>query len=745
MKRKFFLSHVALLLMMAIPLRVLALNQVSYTATYDNSTKIGSKTLGGMTYATVYYEGLYNYGESGKPSLPVDIIKFSVPYNAINFNITVSSVTGETIELDYPLCPVQSSPTNITLPDNDAYSSRIFPSCVATYKGETYIAGENHIVSVAVTPFTYEHTTAGDYISMISSVSITLTYDLSSTLPVYPFVRRGANLREEGYEMAESIVVNPNDVRANALSHSPSLMGAPNYPYELFPNDSVENPFTYIIVTTPELIHSVRRLSALRMQKGINVKLLTVEDAMNDSMAVLYDPLMAPYMYHVYYDDAEKIRNNLRAYYIDHGCKYVLLAGSDVPYRTAGGGNTDRYYSELLGQWDGLVCSGGQLGVGRLLGHQSEEFENYTDKLFRYELNPGNGDYDYLRRELAIDFSGISSYDYTLSDDMQVEFEDSIDMSGGEIVELIRDNHYGLLFGQNEGFPSCLKISHYGVNPHYIWAIDSVKTAPGVTDNETGNGFNCLDNKHYPMIFASFYGKTMPFNINNSGIDMNCGESFTMGKDYGGPAYIGATGTVSYEKSMAYESYLLYYLQRLPLGEAMTMASCMFSAVPDDDIVCCYNLLGDPTIRKWTDIPERYANITISRTDNSVTINGINATNTIIGYHCNDGTTGLYTTSAPSVMLDSVSPNSTIMLYNQNHIPYIAPLVLQNVILDKSQYVIANDVTAGRTVDSGRTSGDVTVKSGSEYEIEASGKVRLSGGFKVEKGAYFTVQKATFK
>ena len=39
---------------------------------------------------------------------------------------------------------------------------------------------------------------------------------------------------------------------------------------------------------------------------------------------------------------------------------------------------------------------------------------------------------------------------------------------------------------------------------------------------------------------------------------------------------------------------------------------------------------------------------------------------------------------------------------------------------------------------------DVTVKSGVEYEIEASGTVRLEDGFIVEKGATFAVYPASY-
>ena len=85
-----------------------------------------------------------------------------------------------------------------------------------------------------------------------------------------------------------------------------------------------------------------------------------------------------------------------------------------------------------------------------------------------------------------------------------------------------------------------------------------------------------------------------------------------------------------------------------------------------------------------------------------------------------------------------------ISMHSINYIPYIVPMSLQNEVLNKSQYVIASDVVAGSSVDSGRTSGDVTVKEGVEYEIEASGIVTLQDGFNVEKGATFAVYPSCF-
>ena len=84
------------------------------------------------------------------------------------------------------------------------------------------------------------------------------------------------------------------------------------------------------------------------------------------------------------------------------------------------------------------------------------------------------------------------------------------------------------------------------------------------------------------------------------------------------------------------------------------------------------------------------------------------------------------------------------MVFKHNYLPYIAPLLLQNEEMSRTQYVIARDVTAGYMVDTNRTEGDFTIKNGAEYEIEASGTVTLHDGFKVEKGATFAVYPSSF-
>lgn len=748
---------VAALMMALTPLLMGATGHITYTATYDGNPTLGTRTLGGVTYTTVKYCGLFNTGEAGNPSLPVELIKFSVPYNATDFSVTATANLESTIVLDYPVLPIQSQPNQVTLPDNASYGSGTYPSTVAWYVDEGLLAGENHVVTVAVMPLVCDHSN-GAVLYVNESVSLTLNYELSSTPSVHPIARKGASLRDDGYALVESLVVNPADARSNALSSAANN--------ENFLKGIQRDTYTYVIITTLELKHSVRRIAALKKQKGIKVKVLTVQEALNDSIAAIYAD---PNAYYPLEDEVPvKMRDNLKAYYYDHGCEYVLLAGTNVPYLNYSGGQADMFFSELDADWFGLYDHGpahyGELYVGRLLGNEAELIDNYTDKLFRYELNPGNGDYSYLRRAL---FSGCYQYDWVdeyFRELMTEACPDTVSIrerpnqnypTGQDLLDSIGNNHYGFISFVNNAVPShvLLYSGDETYDPHYLWALSEVKDFQDVVDNEINNGLNHMDNKHYPMIGYSQICNTMSYNCKEEfNLDVSFGQSFTMGKDYGGPAYIGMTYPCwNNNYNWYYDSFVFsnYLAENIPLSngwlaQAILRSKASCEGTDWDVMNDCYNYLGDPALMMWTDLPEVYDNITIQRTDNSIIIAGLPANQSSIAFHSNVGATGKVTATSSTMTLN-VSPNSTIMLYGKNRIPYIAPLVLQNTRLENSQYVIADEVIAGRSVDSGRTNGNVTVAEGIEYEIEASGTVTLSGGFQVERGAYFSVQKSTFK
>lgn len=797
----------AMVLLAAMPL--MAVNTIMYTATYDKSPQLGTDTLGGVTYSTVAYEGLYNGGDPGMPSLPVDYIKFSVPYNAVNF--TVSTLLRNTFIYNVPhlLYPCQepvptdgSEPQGITLPDSAAYfSNTTFPSQQAWVVDEGFLAGENHIVTVAVMPISYYHgsgSNAYNRVKVSETVRLTLRYELNDSTAPAPLIRQDSVLRQEGYELTQSLVANPGNVVANApvmmtmdstlvfnpLSGGDGLNGGDQtigpgigpgentgYGGQL---QEADHNVPYLIVTTNELYHSMRRLAALKRQKGYNVHIVTMDQVMNDPYASIGDLAQNRQgTYEVAYNDsAGVLREFLKNTYRYNGLKYVFLVGN-VPYRYAYKWSgfeltdslpSDLYFSDLNGFWssDGLKNKCDRhpdLSVGRLLAYEKQHVRNYTDKLMRYELNPGNGDYNYLKRILysvgeSFQNHGIlksvNKYYRTCFPDSTTFLENSINMtpSGTDIVNSLNNSRCGYISFMNHGDPAGLILCNNGSVRYMLWAIDSIHLTYDniiyTLDHNINNGFNNIDNKSYPNICYSVGCTTMPFDQapHYEAVTINCGMSFTVGQDYGGPAFLGNTREGYVGGSNTLEEYFAKCLSQgyYHIGKAEAVSK---SLLIDNNVCRVHNLLGDPEFEVWTDVPSLFSNINIIRADSTIHISGITADSVLVSMYSNDGTITKKIASS-DITFNNVSPNNTVMIYKHNYIPYIAPLILQNGSITKSQYIIAKDVIAGNSVDTNRSFGSVNVKSGVEYEIEASGTVTLQDGFKVEKGATFAVYPACF-
>lgn len=767
-----------------LPLFLISANDITYTAFY-NSPTYGNVTIGSMTYTTVNYEGLFNNGVPGMPSLPIDYIRFSVPYNATNFTVTAQPNTTTTFRLNNPAYPCQvprmmsdTTPVVFTLPDSAVYHSHSdYPAQRAWIVNEGFLAGENHIVTVAVMPFAYSYSSSGllkhNY-KESRSVKLTLSYELSDTLTLCPIASNDENSKLDGRQLAQSMVVNPDRVP----DFAPPITSYPIYsPYHDPSLNIGLTHFPYLIITTSDLIHSLRRLAALKRQKGYNVKIVTLDEIMNDPYAQYGDIVNINGTPTITFEDsAGVIREYLKLSKWFFGTKYLLLAGYNVPYRTQRKGTplgsydvpTDLYYSDLNGIWNrnSTIDLFPELFVGRLPAKKTNHIVNYTDKLLRYELNPGHGDYAYLRRSLYTEPVGLFDYSLKIGQNLNHIYPDSMIIrerpyenypTGRDLINLINENRFGFWCALNHGSPSC--IITYGVNfwnelysnsYFFLHAVDTVKILPFTGhDTEINNGLNRIEDSGYEMILYSTSCQTIPFDVKPkySALPMNFGESFIMGRNYGGPAYMGNTNDgvnpSSRNLCSVFAKDLVEKSHKIGVAEALSKFDNN-DELFGDYLAMTHNLLGDPEFEVWTGTPQLFTNINITRTDNSISINGIDTDSTIVAYCSNDGQIGMDTISTSSVVLNSVSPNSTVMLYKHNHIPYIAPLDLQNITFNNNQYVIANDVNAGSAIDNNRSNGSVIVPDGIEYEIESSGKVTLLDGFKVEKGAFFAVYPSCF-
>ena len=267
-------------------------------------------------------------------------------------------------------------------------------------------------------------------------------------------------------------------------------------------------------------------------------------------------------------------------YHTLYGTQYVLLAGTEIPirygYRDTSQVNTninelvpnDWYFSDLTTNWNtnGNTYYGeyhqynverfdceAELFVGRLMVKNAQEVKNYTDKLFRYELNPGNGDGEYLNRALVVtgscnpEFTGpCSSFRDSLSHiysriDSLVDVN-SITPSGTDVINTINLNNYGFLAIIGHGTPYGICVNEDPTeNPRRFTKKRYLRNhyIPGRDSGETANGLDCLSNKCYPSVHYTYACSNMPFDFYSD--DYHMGQEFTLGPNRGGVAYLGNT------------------------------------------------------------------------------------------------------------------------------------------------------------------------------------------------------------
>lgn len=787
--KKFLLHHYWLMAFVLAILPTAMGAQVSYTHDFGSFQPQNVDTvIDGITYRSITVEGLEQTTEPGAPQLPCKILKFSVPYNATD--ITVSSSCRRsyyTTPQAFSVMPVPH-PHDMcdTLPDQLEMDSVIYnsngyyPVQMAEIVGEGFVTGENHIVTVAVYPMQNNPVTHVTKFNPKVQLSIHYTLDSGQTCNV--LVRNDQSLRQQGWDEAKTMVVNASQVESFAANENVAQHQAN---YAPIVNDSIENavqmmflPFDYAIITTASQKSSFKRFAALKRQKGYKV-IISDLDYIDNSIVTQSGDWMSKNdgTYSIINDPAGRLRVWLKYLYSRSGTKYVLMGGREVPFRY-GYLNSDReyesynhqqkdnfptdwYFSDLNTNWnqdddtfygENRIFSASQghfdfnpeLYVGRLMSDNAQDIKNYTKKLMTYELNPGHGDDSYLQRALFVDGSDFGkaesvaqAYSDVFTDETVVRVTGNNYPKGSDIIGTINQNHYGLLSLQGHGAPNMVSVNLKESPYHRLVALNNT------TPNLANDGLDCLTNVFHPSIYYSWSCEQTPFDYytepynGHTYTGLNMGQSFTLGKDYGGVAFLGYTryGLVS---SYYYENLFALRLAdgATRIGEAEALSKTDSRSIFH---TLGHNLIGDPELDVWTAQPSRYDNINVTRGDNSITVSGTLSDDAIVAVCDNGYDARRLNAENGSATFTDISPNSTVMVYQHNYLPYIAPLYVQDETINRSQYVIASDAYLGNHVDSNRAAGDVTIPSGVEYEMEFTGKVILSPGFEVKKGGSLSV------
>lgn len=770
--------------------------QITHTVTYDlNKLSITYDTINGNIYARVNYENLLSYNLDGEPELPIDNLLFSVPYNASNFVVKIKVNNFTDITINNPVYPAQSpkelddTTTSFTQPIASVYGmTSFYPSNQSKIVSTGYIYGDNKVIMTQLSPISYKPSTAT--LRIATNISLSIDYDIDSSI-VPTVSRNNSTIKSTEMSIVAQNVINGSSVIVNSYNPpvlSPVIGHTPSLP-----------TYNYCIITNRELKPAFKKIIAMKRQKGLSAGVVCMEDLMASPICNGGDNQGS--LYPIITDSAGVVREYLRYAFNSptSPTQYVMMGGeahiSPIRYSFSKGlinnknsfhTPTDMYFSDLSLPWvhlssnfdyvnesgyiipDSVMLNNNiqynpDVFVGRLLCSTQKEIDNYSEKLHRYVFNPGYGDREYLAKTLILSSGAvydmekiILSYlnDNNLFNNIDYIKNTGINyLSGAQAIEHINLNPIGYLSLYAHGEPQALAI-YDGTEKRIITALDSNHATDSVYNviDEDGNGLDNLNNKHFPNICYSISCVTMPYDraqkfysyTTNEGKN-NFGSSFVLGKNYGGPAYLGNTRKGYKDRSERLEREFLRSINERSLfsiGKAEAFSKVYFKQYNDscyNHVILEHNLLGDPEFEIWTCEPQQYENINVSHTGTNYIINGVTSSD-IISYCDNEGNVGSFCGSNDFGFILNLSPSAIVMIYNHDHIPYIAPLLLQNCDINNSQYVYASSFSAGKSVLPNATKGNVTIKNGAVYEIEATDDVHLGDGFIVENEAFFGVK-----
>ncbi len=522
--------------------------------------------------------------EIGAPELPVKTVKLALPSGARITDITVLQHAVEELPGTYiPTCvqpPVILSQKQVPEPVGpraDIYSSHTpYPPKLIELKGVFHY--DNHSICELLF-YPVQYIPAERRLRFYYSVTLQVSYE-------------GDVQSAASSELIRKMVDNPEDVVVSDKR---------NRAY-----------FEYLIITEPPMDTVFKRLADWKTKKGIRAELRTV------------DWIVSHYSGE---DDAAKIRNYITTL-PDSSVRFVLLAGDTdvIPCRLAYamtceyGGDPredslpcDLYYADLEGDWDfndnGVY---GEIGdsinlypdifVGRAPVNTVAEAQKFVEKVLIYEKNPDLGYCDNAvftadilwwnpYTDQSIHKNMIDDESFAPHFDITKLYYSQGNLSPSLVREALRQGQ-GLINHDGHGW---IEVMSAGTGYLHSADFDTITNAPK-------------------------YGIWISCGCWTTAFDYDAiGEHFVNSPHGGGVAFIGnssygwgSPGNPGFGYSDRFDSRFFYSLlqeQHYNLGAALALAKAYFIPYSREENVYRWhqyqlNLLGDPEMLVWSDIPE---------------------------------------------------------------------------------------------------------------------------------------------
>jgi len=640
---------------------VTTFNLGAYTYSFNQQdVAISTKSRGNTEYSVVRFNNLISSGEPGKPELPVKTVNLIIPVNSEISSITVNSDLEELSGL-FLVAPAQPETVNgqapqFVEPDANVYGSATpFPANIVKTVSYGYYDGCNKIASISISPLQYRPSAR----KLILHKNITFTFNFRSSTdktvqPAYRLAKDATvynhyfNQIVDNYsekQFSPPVVSYNQAVDLNLYNYL--ILVPPGYKeaFKEFKAWKEEKGNLVKIVSYDEISNTGDDLSApaptITDKAGQIRKYLSTEYSTG---ALAYVLLVG--------DEGnftEAQRPTRRA-----------LVGSK-PLDDGDYSPSDLYFSDFNGNWDsdndGIFAESpwgfdmaSEIYVGRLIVPYnytdigSQQVKNWTAKLIGYEQNPGLGNRDYLKSLFFCQTDQFEKMenpvlpvkDFIENQGFSLKYvkdgEDGIAPSGLSVIGMMEGK--GLVFFDGHGLKN--KIGTANINngiPHYLNIPDGSNNTPfgftyGINSldcyndesvfKEDGNGFdNLFVNYQYQIAWSNSCESAafqifLPRDGNNA---LSMAEAFTTatGQGYCGPAYIGSTGLTPmncypwilrdnfFHLMFANNAESSYSTKKLGSVLSSTKsAQNNFYFAPANLV---FNLIGDPEMDFWTDIP----------------------------------------------------------------------------------------------------------------------------------------------
>jgi len=494
--------------------------------------------------------------QPGEPQLPGLTVSLTIPTGMEIDSIQVDYCKPENLSGYYLVFPqqppmiVDDIKPEFTPPNPKIYSSiRQFPGDLVWSFSSNNVSGYQ-MGSITFAPVQYIPLTG--QLIFYSEIDFSVTYRAQRITARYP---------KERLRWVDDLV--RVAVKANVIN--PDEITSPNT--RLIESNEKTVTYPYLILTTEYLEQTANDLAYWKTKKGLNTKVETIEDILNDYSGV---------------DDPDKIRNCIIDYYENYSTIYVLIIDSEpnssgnLPMRSVcnphkGFGEpedqrptipSDNYYACLDGDWnadnDGdfgeyepdnvdEVDFGYDVFLGRLSPVDSDELAIVNNKIGCYEgtelsneINP----YDY--QNIAILAGAWLDVGYDLgyrvmqpiSDDyMTSAFWDKTELwdstfhsdGAGDVF-----NPTSFVSNINSGAGVIAHGSHCGQN----WLGTNYAISYPYSRAKVENSY-ILDFDNSPRYTGIFY--TLGCNSSDPEHNTNCAKCFLTASEGGGVGYIGNT------------------------------------------------------------------------------------------------------------------------------------------------------------------------------------------------------------